>query len=370
MPAPEPELEVIAEMDQRPGNVAVSMDGRVFVTMHPFDKPRCRLMEITGDGKAVPYPNEEASCDPESMADESENRKRKRAKKPEKFDGRIYNAIGLRATLLSTLIVLDMGTKIVPPRLVIINTNQNSIFNATEIPKAVVTDQSFLQDFAYEWYTGNIFIADMGQADLTGTPKPAILNILAKSPELPRRLLEGNVSVMPPAAAMQAGGVELSVMKDGIAVPIQAGLNPITIDPQNGWLYYGPMAAGKIYRVPIDKLNDLTIKPEDMAKFVEVYADKPASDGMTIDARGNIYLTSVNTGEIGIIDGKSRQYRTYLKDARIVWPDGFAFGPDGMLYVTINQLHHAAALNLGKEAGTKPYLVARFKPVIMGTIGR
>ncbi len=360
MPAPEPELEVIAELDQRPGNVAVSMEGRVFITMHPFDKPRCQVMEVLGDKTVVPYPSEEVSCG--TLKESTKNAKG--------VENRIYGAIGLRTTLHSTLIVLDMGTKTVAPRLVSISIGQNAIDNAVTLPATVVTDQSFLQDFAYDWYTNNVYVADMGQADLTGTPKPAII-MVSSGPTLPsRRVLESDPSVMPPATPMQAGGKDVTVLKDGKPVPVMAGLNPITIDPQNGWLYYAPMAAGKISRIPLDKIGDTTIKPEEMGKYVEPYADKPASDGMTIDAQGNIYLTSVNTGEIGIIDYKTRQYRTYLKDARLIWPDGFAFGPDGMLYVTINQLHKAAALNLGKEEGVKPYLVARFKPVVMGTIGR
>ena len=55
------ELEVIASLDQRPGNVAVGPEGRIFVTMHPFDHPQCKLIEIK-KGKAVPYPHKKMIC--------------------------------------------------------------------------------------------------------------------------------------------------------------------------------------------------------------------------------------------------------------------------------------------------------------------
>lgn len=43
------DLEVVAALNIRPGNVTVSDDGRVFATVHPLDRPsRWRLIEITG----------------------------------------------------------------------------------------------------------------------------------------------------------------------------------------------------------------------------------------------------------------------------------------------------------------------------------
>lgn len=358
MPAPEPQLEVIAELDQRPANITATIEGRVFITMHPFDKPRCQLLEVLPGGKTVPFPDEKTSC---GAAD---------GKGAETDPKLFHNIIAVHASLFNGFQVLDMGTKDVPPYMKGVATASNNLGPAKVIPPEVRTEQSFLQDFAFDWLNGYIYVADMGQADLTGTPKPAILRLRNEPMGSAYRLLAGHPSVMPPAAAMQAEGKDIMVMKDGKPVQVHGGLNPITIDPQRGWLYYGPMSAGKIYRVPLAVIGQLLPDEAAIEKSVEVYADKPASDGMTIDAAGNIYLTSVNSGEIGIIDAATRTYRTYLKDARLVWPDGFAFGPDGMLYVTINQLNRAAPLNLGKDAGVKPYLVARFKPVVTGTVGR
>jgi len=347
-----PKLEVVAELDSRPGNVAVGGDGRVFITMHPFDNPKCTLMVVDDTKKVVPYPDEKTSCNP-----------------PDQDGKGFYSAIGLRATVRGALNILDLGTKDKLPRIVSFNIGNNQFGSSTEVPKDVLTDQSFLQDFAYDWITNNIVIADMGQADLHGEAKPALIIMYGNPLIEPRRVLGDHPSVQPSASTMKAEGKEVLVKRGDVPTPVKLGLNPITMDPQSGWLYFGPMGAGKIYRVPLNKLYDIHLPPADLAAAVEEYADKPESDGMTIDASGNIYLTSVNGHEIGVI-GKDKLYRPYIKDERLVWPDGMSFGPDGYIYVTINQLNRSAALNLGKEVGAKPYLVAKFRPLGETVLGR
>src|SRR5436309_6954302 len=50
-------LEVVADLDYPPGNIAVSSTGRVFFTLHPNGDPPIKLVELVG-GKPVPYPDE------------------------------------------------------------------------------------------------------------------------------------------------------------------------------------------------------------------------------------------------------------------------------------------------------------------------
>ena len=50
-------VEVVAELDEAPGNIAVSPDGRVFFNFHPEGRPSRKVVEWV-DGKAVPFPDE------------------------------------------------------------------------------------------------------------------------------------------------------------------------------------------------------------------------------------------------------------------------------------------------------------------------
>ncbi len=48
-------LEVVADLDLPPGNIAVSADGRVFFSFHPEARPPVQVAELV-DGEPVPYP--------------------------------------------------------------------------------------------------------------------------------------------------------------------------------------------------------------------------------------------------------------------------------------------------------------------------
>ena len=54
-------VETIFSSDKvRPGNMAITSDGRMFVTMNPLVSPETKVFEINGkQGKSVAYPNAE-----------------------------------------------------------------------------------------------------------------------------------------------------------------------------------------------------------------------------------------------------------------------------------------------------------------------
>ena len=106
-----------------------------------------------------------------------------------------------------------------------------------------------------------------------------------------------------------------------------------------------------------------------LAASVQHWAEKPISDGISIDNAGNIYLGDLANNAIGMI-GPDRRYRVLASGPQLSWVDAFSFGPDGQLYAVANQLHRTAVLNAGTSALQPPYLIVRMAPLAPGTSGR
>ena len=148
------------------------------------------------------------------------------------------------------------------------------------------------------------------------------------------------------------------------------GLDPIVIDPANEWVYYGSIHGTSVYRVRAADLLDEGLSPDALGERVERYGEKAPCDGISIDVAGNIYITDLQNNAVGVTapDGS---YRVLVRDdERLLWPDGFSYGPDGYFYVTVNQLHRSAVLNAGEETSEPPFLVMRFRPLAPSAIGR
>lgn len=86
------------------------------------------------------------------------------------------------------------------------------------------------------------------------------------------------------------------------------------------------------------------VRAVDLKKRVERYADKPFSDGITIDDAGNVYISEIANSAIGVIT-TDREYRQLFQDdERLDWAEGFANAGDE-IYVTTNKLHRSPAFN-------------------------
>jgi len=139
------------------------------------------------------------------------------------------------------------------------------------------------------------------------------------------------------------------------------GLNPIAIDPAFEWVYFGTINGETVYRLPASALADPGMDAATLAGTIEAYADKRPCDGIAVDGQGRVFITDIEASAVGVAtpDG----YRVIARDdVRLAWPDGFALGPDGALYVTQNQLHAHPGLNEGVDETQKPFHILKLKP--------
>lgn len=329
-------LEVVAELSQGPGNLTVTPDGQVLVSLHQFFGHDVRVARVLEGGQLEPFAQ----------------------------DAGLDSVLGLQADANGVVWLLDNamrsgGTR----RLVGWHASEDRLVSDIDLTAAAAED-SFLNDLAVDPSREAAYIADPA-----GGANAAIL-VVDLSTGTARRLLEGHESVTPEELDLVIDDVPVRMLADdGTEIRPRIGVNPIAIDRSGEWLYYGPMHGTSLYRVATADLRDPELKGEALAARVERFSDKPISDGISIDHAGNIYLGDLAENAIGVISA-DREYRTLLADNRLSWVDAFSFGPGGALYTVANQLHRTAALNGGEAATEPPYLVLKLEPLAAGTSGR
>ncbi len=351
-----PELEVVARMDDRPGNPALTPDGRLILSLHPFsygEPSPYHVVEVVEDGSTQPFPNEDWSTAPDE-------------------DGVGLSAvIGVQSDRKGVVWIMDMGDGELPPKLVAWDTRREELHRIITIPPHAKVPNSFQQDFAIDEVRGAIFIADVGRGDLFGPSNPAIVAVKLDTGYV-WRALEGHQSLQPEedvSIEIEGTPIRAANSEGGLEEP-KIGLDAIVIDPANEWVYYGSIHGTSVYRVRAVDLLDEGLSPDALGARVERYGEKAPCDGISIDVAGNIYITDLQNNAIGVTTPDGGYQILARDDERVLWPDGFSYGPDGYFYVTVNQLHRSAVFNAGQETSEPPFLVMRFRPLAPSAIGR
>lgn len=334
------ELELVAKLpaETPPGNIAVGPDGRVFISVHGFYNQPLKVAELFTDGSTKPYPTQ------------------KWAHAPAEGTIGLYGVLGINVDPQGVLWLLDTSSPERAGRLIGWNTKTEKLHRVIYLAKPIIADNSFLNDFAIDHKNDAIYIADTGIE--------SIIAVNLKTGQA-RRLLAGSKFTK---------AEELNMVIDDKLVemngkPARLGINPITIDSQNEYLYWGAMSGSAVYRIKTDDLNDLSLTDSMLAERIEYYGEKPVSDGITIDDVGNVYITSITDDSIGFTqpDGS---YKTLFQQDTLSWPDGFAVGPDNYIYVTVNELHRSPGLNNGQNNSKGEFKVMRFKAISEAQPGR
>lgn len=340
-----PELSVVGELEMAPGNITVTPDQRIIFSLHQFFAPDWRVAEWTEQG-IEPFPNPDIASgrDP---------------------DITLYSVLGIQSDSKGIVWMLDNGMRGgATPKLVAWNTRKDKPHKIIMLPEPLTPPDAFVNDLAVDETHGSIYLTDPAGGD-----NAALIVVNIDSGEA-RRVLQGHRSVVPEDTDLIIAGTALEIRQaDGSTVRPRVGANPIALDAENEWLYYGPMHGASLYRIRVSDLLDGELGDTELADKVERYGRKPISDGISIDRAGNVYITDLANNAIGVID-QSREYRIYVRDERLSWPDALSFGPDDKLYTVSNQLHQSAVLHAGEQTAEPPYYIFSLTPLAGGVSGR
>lgn len=304
-------VQKVADLDFPPGNIAVSEQGRVFLTLHPDGHPPAKVVELV-DGKPRPFPGEEWQHEGADLP---------------WFQSVLSIRID-RAGLLWVLDFADYGRG--QPRLLAFRVDTKELVHRYDIPREAAGLGSMLNDFQVSPDGLFVFIAETSPV----LQRPAILVLDTTSGKV-RRLLDNDPSVRSEKLDIHCG--DRRMMLPGGLIPLRIAVDSIALSRDGQWLYYGAVTGSTLWRVRTADLLDEALLAKDLAARVQRFADKTLSDGLTTDDDGNVYVSDMEHSAIHRIDPSGR-LETLVAHPRLRWPDGFSFGPNGWLYASCSAL--------------------------------
>jgi sugar lactone lactonase YvrE len=307
--------EVIFQLPLAPAGLTVAPDGGFLLSVSFEEKPQNRIISVNKTGESKPYPTV-----PISQAAPGE--------------ALLLDAVqGLQCTDDGIAWMLDNGRRNeLPPKVVAWDSSHSKLHRVFNLASPAVLPGSLVDDIAIDPEHPFAYLSDpAGGAD-------AALIVLDTGTGLARRVLQGHPSVVPVAGLdLAINGQKLESKRlDGSLADPMGGVNPLALDKKGEWLYFGPLRSRKLYRVRTQHLRDPAISSDKLAGLVEEYATKPLCAGITLDGKGNVYVSDLTAKAIGMIATGSKEYRILATDPRFLWPDGLCFGADGKLYFYTN----------------------------------
>jgi sugar lactone lactonase YvrE len=153
-----------------------------------------------------------------------------------------------------------------------------------------------------------------------------------------------------------------------IGMPIQTlreGLDGIQISTDGETIYYSALTSDYLYSIPSANLRVPSSDPlaEIMAaNNVTNHGQRGGNaNGFEGDTNGLIYQCMPEHNAIYAYNPETLRTEGFVRDPRIIWPDGAAIGEDGYLYMNINQLPYQPNWNYGVDGRVHPGAVLRVK---------
>lgn len=312
-------LEKVASFDHQVTGVTVSENGRIFVNFPRWtEDSEVSVAELKPDGSLVPYPDAAWNGWRNAQRDELTPGDRWVCVQSVVADGR------------GSLWVIDPGAPaqalVVPgaPKLVKIDLASNQVSKVYALDESVAPQGSYLNDIRFSPDGRHAYITDSGAR--------GALVVLDLDSGKARRALDGDPSTQAEKGVkVKADGKPL-VRPDGRGVEFAA--DGIALSPTGDYLYWQAVKGNTLYRIPTAALqgDDLASLP---GKVEKVGENGPA-DGLLMDPQGRLYVSSVEEHAVKIRE--NGQLTTLVQDKKLSWPDTFARGPDGTVYVTDSRI--------------------------------
>ncbi len=212
------------------------------------------------------------------------------------------------------------------PKLIRIDAETNQMVQQVRFGKDVVRKDSYLNDVRVDAGLNYAYITDSGIGGLV---------VVDLTKEKSRRVLDNHPSTHSDSTDIVIDGKPYR-RPDGSRPYIHA--DGIALDSAGKHLYYHALNGQNLYRIETQYLRDSTLSEAQMGAKVEMVKKTGPVDGMIFDKKGNLYLSGLEQKAILWLYPDNK-LDTLVRAPELDWPDSFAIGPDGYLYMTTSQLH-------------------------------
>ncbi|KQN08371.1 L-dopachrome tautomerase-related protein [Sphingomonas aurantiaca] len=331
-------LTQVAQFDHQATGVAVTADGRRFVNFPRWtDDAPISVAEVMKDGSLKAYPDAKWNS-------------WRNARASELPVGDYFVCVqSIVPDGHGNLWILDPGApgneKILEgaPKLVKVDLATNRVTKVIKVPLDVALQGTYLNDirFSPDGKTG--YITDSGT-------RGAIIVIDLETGK-GFRALDGHGSTQIDKA--------VKVMTDGKPLVRPDNRQPafaadgIAISNDGKTLYYQALTGKTLYSIDTALLRD-GVSEQDRAAGVKTVAQTHVADGLWMSKAGVLYITSPTDNGITRLVGD--HVEPVLTDPRLRWPDTFAEGPDGRIYVTASHIQDTSWFKPGAPASLRTEL--------------
>jgi sugar lactone lactonase YvrE len=329
-------LEIVATFpDHMPAGVALSRQGRIFVTFPRWESGiEATCVEIMKDGTRQPFPDAAAH--------------------DQAGDDHIGSAQGIAIDAKDRLWLLDSSQA----KLRVYDIDTRRMLREYGFERDVLGDGFYLNDVRVDPSGGF-----GGLAYISDSLRGGVIVLDLASNEAWRRLENA------PQARAEDGFV---ATVEGRTFKEHGNTDGIALSPDGATMYFTPFSRREVYAVPTAALVDQRIPDEQVSAQITKVASKPsANDGICADAEGRVYTTDYEDQSIRrVTPGKDPEstVEVIVQDERILWPDAVCIH-GGYVYITANQMNRMPHRNGGKDLRQKPYALLRY-PVDARSIGQ
>jgi sugar lactone lactonase YvrE len=314
-------LVPVAHFDHQVTGVTVTPRGRIFVNFPRWteDAP-VSVAEVLPGGGMRPYPDAGWNAWRNSLKDQVSA-------------GDHWVCVqSVFADRQGNLWVVDPAApgqdKVVPggPKLVKIDTATDRVAQTIAFDESVAPQGSYLNDVRIS--------PDGRTAYLTDSGARGAIVVVDLGTGRARRVLDGHPSTQAEKDVQVKADGQVLRRPDGRGVEFSA--DGIAQSQDGAWLYWQAIKGKTLYRVPTAALRDAAMAGGQLAAQVQRVGENGPADGLLLDARNRMYVSAVEENAVKLRDGD--RLTVLVQDPRLRWPDTFAEGPDGAVYVTASRI--------------------------------